>query len=375
MSGEYAAALAGVLRDETVPPGALATDPAAFVRACGDDDLTGLVYEVISRQDAGDNWVRFVRDALAPEARAHSAEEMLRRQELVGVLDALAAAGVQPILIKGIALAYSVYRAPAGRRCRDTDLLIRRDDEGTVRRILGDRGYTPPLWCDGELLFCQFPLKKTDAFGFVHTLDFHWKISTQSFFADLLGFDEVLGAATGLPALGAHVRAAGPLHALLLACIHPVMHHRNARSLVWIYDVHLLASRLSVREFDRFAELASAKQVAAICAHQLTLAARWMGTRIPDSALQTLEAVGRRERSAAYLRPNRRWTGELVSNLQGLSSWRDRMRLLRDVVLPPPDYMLRAYGVASSSLGQVFLPVLYVHRLAAGGWKVIVGRK
>ena len=375
MSGECAAALAEMLRDETVPPGARATDPAAFVRACGDDDLTGLVYEVISRQDAGDNWVRFVRDALAPEARAHSAEEMLRRQELVGVLDALAAAGVQPILIKGIALAYSVYGAPAARRCRDTDLLIRRDDERTIRRILADRGYAPPLWCEGELLFCQFPLKKTDAFGFVHTLDFHWKISTQSFFADLLGFDEVLGAATGLPALGAHARAAGPLHALLLACIHPVMHHRNARSLVWIYDVHLLASQLSVREFDRFAELASARQVAAICAHQLRIAARWMGTRIPDSALQTLEAVGTREPSAAYLRPNRRWAGELVSNLQGLSSWRDRMRLLREVVLPPPDYMLRAYGIASSSLGQVLLPVLYVHRVAAGGWRVIVGRK
>ena len=62
--------------------------------------MTGLVYEVISRQDAGDNWVRFVRDALAPEARAHSAEEMLRRQGLVGVLDALAAAGVQPISSK-----------------------------------------------------------------------------------------------------------------------------------------------------------------------------------------------------------------------------------------------------------------------------------
>ena len=244
----------------------------------------------------------------------------------------------------------------------------------TVRQILGDRGYTPPLWCDGELLFCQFPLKKTDTFGFVHTLDFHWKISTQSFFADLLVFDEVLGAATELPALGAHARAAGPPHALLLACIHPVMHHRNARSLVWIYDVHLLASRLSVREFDRFAE---ARLGEAGCGHlRAPIEARGAmdGHAPPGHRTANTRGCRTREPSAAYLRQNRRWTGELVSNLQGLSSWRDRMRLLREVVLPPPDYMLRAYGIASS-LGQVLLPVLYVHRLAAGGWKVIVGRK
>jgi len=45
------------------------------------------------------------------------------------------------------------------------------------------------------------------------------------------------------------------------------MHHRRAHSLVWVYDVHLLASRLSAPQFDRFAELALEKQVAAVCAH------------------------------------------------------------------------------------------------------------
>jgi hypothetical protein len=369
-----AVTLAALLRDRTIPPAALATDPGVFVSACREDDLTGLVYDVVNNQPMASDWLRTVRRALEPDARAETVEEMLRRRELVSVLEALADEGVQPILIKGTALAYSHYAAPAARRCRDTDLLIRREQVSLVQRALAPCGYTVPLWCNGELLFYQVPLKKTDDFGLVHTLDFHWKISTQSFFADLLTFDEVAGDAIALPALGAHARAAGPLHALLVACIHPVMHHRNARSLVWIYDVHLLASRLSASDFDRFATLALAKQVAAICAHQLRLAAGSLGTRIPDAVLRHLDAAGRSEPSAAYLRPNRGWGSELVSNLQGLSSWRDRVRLLREVVFPDPAYVMKAYGVTSPVLA-VLLPLLYAHRLATGCWKVLAGRK
>jgi hypothetical protein len=370
-----AVTLATLLRDRTIPPSALATDPGAFVSACREDDLTGLVYDIVARQPIASEWLRTVRSALEPEARAGTVEEMLRRRELVSVLDALAEEGIQPILIKGSALAYSHYAVPAARRCRDTDLLIRREQVSVVRRVLAPRGYTAPLWCDGELLFHQIPLKKTDDVGLVHTLDFHWKISTQSFFADLLTFEEVAAAATGLPELGAHARAAGPLHALLVACIHPVMHHRNARSLVWMYDVHLLASQLSASDFDRFSALAVAKQVAAICARQLRLSASSLGTRIPDAAVRRLDAAGRSEPSAAYLRPNRGWGSELVSNLQGLSSWRDRARLVREVAFPSPAYIRQAYGLASSAVGAVLLPLLYLHRLAAGGWKVIAGRK
>jgi hypothetical protein len=293
----------------------------------------------------------------------------------MSVLAVLAAEGIEPILLKGTALAYSLYDSPSSRPRDDTDLLIRRSQVDPVRRVLAHNGYTAPTHCDGDLLFCQFPLEKTDEFGLVHTYDFHWKISTQSVFANVLVFDEIAAAAMVLPAIGVHARSAGPLHALLLACIHPVMHHQNAESLIWIYDVHLLASRLSEQEFNTFAELAVAKHVSAICKQQLGAARRWLGTRIPDSAMMKLGAVRDREPSAAYLRPNRRWGDELLSSIRGLPRWSDRLRLLREVALPGPTYMLKTYGVAPSSLCAMLLPVLYLHRLATGGWKVLAGQK
>jgi Uncharacterised nucleotidyltransferase len=349
--------------------------PDEFLRACRERDLTGLVHERVCGMRGHCAWPRDVCDVLASEMRAQTANELLLRSELVSVLSALAAESISPILLKGTGLAYSLYGSATSRPRVDTDLLIHRSDVGRVRRVMGRRGYTAPLHSGGDLLFCQFPLRKTEPCGFVHAFDFHWKISTQSVFADVLTFDELAALAVAVPALGPNARTPAPLHALLLACIHPVMHHRNIEWPLWTYDVHLLASRLSAPDFDSFADLAIAKRVSAVCAHQLRCARRWFDTHIPESVMIAFAAVDEREPSAAYLRPDRQWRDELMSSLRGLPRWSDRLRLLRDVALPGPRYMLKAYGFTPSSFTAALLPVLYLHRLSSGGWKALSGQK
>jgi hypothetical protein len=367
--------LATLLRDDAMPAAIVATAPEDIVRACDDEDLSALVYHRICRQPDLTPWVQSVRQTLADDARSQAAEELLLRRELAAVLEALAAENIVPILLKGTALAYTHYDAPSLRRRRDTDLLIRRDQVEATRRVLAGLGYASPPWCKGEVLFCQFPLKKTDAFGVVHALDVHWKISTQPVFADVLSVEEIVAGAKELSALGSPAWVAGPVHALLLACIHPVMHHRNAGAIVWVYDIHLLASRLTAAEIEQFVDLAIARRVAAICAHQLDLAGRLFGTCWPASALARLTAARHREPSAAYLLPDRRWHHELAAGFQALPGWRDRLRLLREVALPNPRYMLDAYGVPADSMRALLLPLLYLHRLVTGAGKVLSGRK
>jgi hypothetical protein len=367
---------AEVLKGDPTPWSGFRMAPEEFLLACREGNLTCLIDERLRSLPAEQcDWPQTVRDALATAARRQTATELLRRKELIAVLDRLAAEDVCPVLLKGTALAYSVYPSPASRPRFDTDLLIRRDQVDAVRRGMAGSGYTAPVHCDGELLFCQFPLRKTDAFGVVHAFDVHWKISTQSVFADVLGFDEIAGVAMDLPSLGGSARTTGLVHALLLACIHPVMHHRNVEALIWTYDIHLLACRLSDQELDRFAELAVAKQVSAICAHQLNAARRRFGTRVPDPVMMKLTAVQTGEPSAAYLRPNRRWANELISSIQGLPSWIDRLRLLREVMLPDRAYMLTVYRVAPSSPRAALLPIFYIHRLVSGLLRIVSGQK
>lgn len=348
--------------------------PAELLRACIEQDLTGLVHARVSARREGD-CPQDVRDDLARRARHDVARELLRRREIATVLDALAAHGVEAILFKGTALAYTVYDMPALRPRCDTDLLIRRDQVDAVHRTMRNLGYTATPLCDGELLFCQFELARRDQFDVDHAFDFHWKISTQPTFADTLTYDEARRDARPIPALGQAARGAGPVHALLLACIHPVMHHRNIEWLIWTYDVHLLASRLSVTELDRFVEMAVARKVAAISAHALALARARFGTAISDEATQRLVARHGCEPSAAYLRPERAWRHELMSSVLALPRWHDRVRLLREIILPSPAYMLTTYGVTRQIPGAALLPALYVDRLIRGIVKVVAGRK
>jgi len=315
-----------------------------------------------------------VVDDLARTARTQDARELVRQHEIAAVLVALAEAGARPILLKGTPLAYSVYPTPASRPRVDCDLLIEHRDISAVREVMTSLGYTAPPGCGSDLLFRQFPMARIDAFGIDHQFDFHWQISTQSLFTDLLTYDELMAEAIGVAALGPSARAAGPVHALLLACVHPVIHHRNRERLLWTYDVHLLGSRLSREEFDRFAGLAIEKKVAAIAACQLARSQARFATRISEQVIARLsEATA--EPSAAYLRPGRRWHHELASNIKALASWRERSTLIREVIFPSPRYILDTYGLKPGPIGLIVAPALYLHRGTWGLLKILLGRK
>ena len=66
---------------------------------------------------------------------------MRLRHHLSGVLAALGAAGVTPIVLKGAYLAEGVYRNPALRPMNDVDLLVRQADLSAAQRSLLDLGY------------------------------------------------------------------------------------------------------------------------------------------------------------------------------------------------------------------------------------------
>ena len=366
---------AAILRGESVPWPALGMSPSAFLSSCHEQGLTGLVYARTLARPAAVDWPRAVLDGLASEVRARTAQDLLRRAEINVVLHGLAAAGIPVVLLKGTPLAYSLYPMPSARPRADTDLLIPRAQVARLRETMAGMGYEAPLFCDGELLFCQFPLQRTDAFGVVHRFDCHWRISTQSVFADVLTFDEVAPRSIRVPALGEHARTLAPVDALLLACVHPVMHHRNAESLLWLFDVHLLAASLSKAELERFTETAIAKRVSAICAQQLRAAASRFGSPIPDTVICELAASEGAEPSAAYLERGRGWGDELMASLRGLPRWHDRLRLLREVAFPTTAYMRRAYGFEHLRFGAALLPALYLRRMVAGGWKVLTGVK
>jgi hypothetical protein len=364
---------AALLRDD-VDPAAVPLGPEEFLDACRDRNLAALVHARIGGADRPSAW-RALEAALAPVVRDDAARELLRQRELVAVLAALADEGVWPILLKGAALAYSIYESPSLRPRLDTDLIIPRDRVERTRRVMGALGYHAPLQCDGELLFCQFPLERTDEYGLTHAFDVHWRISTQSMFAGILPFDALSARARPVPALGPHARVPCAADALLLACIHPAMHHRNALRLLWLFDIHLLASRLTAGDWQAFVDCAIAGRVSAVCEFQLRAAREVLNSPVPGNVIGRLRYDARDEPSAEYLEPDRTWIHEHLASLRGLTRWRDRVRLLREVAFPAPAYVLARSEHQMAWLTAPLLPYLYARRLVVGIWKVATGRK
>jgi len=339
---------------------------------CITHEVIGLLH-VRLQLGAPPGWPPDFVDRVADRARADAAVELLSARETTSILGRLAAAGVKPILIKGTPLAYSVYPRPSARPRADTDLLVPRDQIEPARAVLAAAGYSATVYCDGELLFRQFEVQKVDGFGVTHAIDVHWNISTQTLFANVLSYDELAADARPVLALGPAARMPAPVHALLLACIHPVMHHQNEHRLLWVYDVHAIASTLDGAGWDALARLAVEKQVAAIVARGLEEARAIWATPVSDTvSRRLLESTS--EASACYLAPGRGWWDEFISNLSHLPSWRSRVQLLLEVAFPSRTYMSRAYGV-NGPVGTALLPALYVHRLAAGARKLLLGRK
>ena len=309
-------------------------------------------------------WPDAVREELRTRWRAEAAVEALRRESLGQLLDSLASAGIEVLVVKGAQLAYTHYAEPWLRPRLDTDLLIRNGDRAGAEQVLRTLGYRPGTYFDGELVTQQFQYRRDTRAGIADVVDLHWRLANPHVLAGALPFDELARHARPIPALGPSARGLADAHALLLACVHRVAHHDRNDRLVWLYDIHLLARTLPPSAWDAIAELARQQGLRAICADGLERVRDCFGTALPAALLERLRQNGAPpEPAAVLLRSGRRQLDDLLTDLRSLPRRRDRLRLLREHVLPPAAYIRQAYGVRH----PVLVAIAYASRLAGGG--------
>ena len=295
------------------------------------------------------------------------AVDVLRQANLQEVLKAFAEQNIFPLLIKGTPLSYIYYADSSLRPRCDTDLLIRKNDLNTVETILAKFGYSRSNSVSGDFIRHQFLYSKPGPNGIGCDLDVHWKISNPILFADMLTFDELQSKGIGIPSLSEYARTVSPVDSLLLACLHRVAHHKSTERLIWLYDIHLMADRMTESEFDEFWKRASQKKLKSICLDGLITAKSWFNTKFPE--VQTDQQGGQRvydsiEPSAQYLHSDLRNLDLLLMNLRHHSGW-DKIQLLKENLFPPASYMLQHYNVSK----RLLLPGLYLHRSITGAWK------
>lgn len=305
----------------------------------------------------------FSRGPLEDIVRLAAARELAASRDVSRLLEAADGAGLDLLLLKGTALAYTHYKQPHLRPRNDIDLFVRQADIGRFEAVLSALGFARAPEPDAGLWTAQRHYAKTSPAGTSH-VDLHWRVVNPQVFAGVLLFDDVWARSANVASLGPFARTLAPADTLLLACVHRVAHHQDRVNLLWLWDVHLVASGLSAAGWEQFLAAAAAARVQAICARGLELAHECFGTSIPDAVLQTLGAA-RHEPAASFLGDGLRTVDVARADLAALTSWRRKLALVREHLCPPLAYMRVRYP----GCPPVLLPFAYVHRAVRGAPK------
>ena len=154
-------------------------------------------------------------------------------------------------------MAYAIYPEAALRPRGDTDVLIAEDDEPRARRVLERLGYDQEPEISGRLVTSQFHYTRADRTGIRHACDVHVKIVNAQAYANCLSYEELRREAVCLPRLDHEALGPSAIHSLLIACEHRTAHHYDDPTVLWLFDIHLLAGSLSDAEWERTVTLSA----------------------------------------------------------------------------------------------------------------------
>jgi len=291
-------------------------------------------------------------------ASARAALDAVRHEELVRISRWWRKAGLEPLVLKGGALAYTHYLDPWQRPQDDLDLWCDEDAAPRLMSGLASLGYTHVTATNSEATH-QRLFVRTGGSGIVHQVEIHLRIANPALFSTALTFPDARAEAVPIPQLDG-VLTLSPAHSLLLACVHRVAHHFNSRRLIWLYDIHLLAGALREAEWERFVKAARRAGMLTVCHAGLSAARDEFRTEVPPSVWDAMSALPV-EAADVFLKEGIREATIQWLNFKHASSWQARAVLLWTRLFPSADFMLERYGVRN----RTWLPLLYAHRVVS----------
>ena len=301
-------------------------------------------------------WPQALIERLAEEARLIALWEATHQKSVSQVIEALAEAGIESVVMKGTALAYAFHAEPATRRRGDTDLLVQPKDQARTRAILKELGWYRKD--DPHGLYYQEGWLHDAAGFFIHAIDLHWEPSDRPVLQPVLPIEAFFDGKQPMPAL--HARAFRPDPALMIvhATINQKWHAVHgydtdsgrlaaARRLIWSVDFDLLCRSMEPQDWARLQAHCKAHAVGPLVAEALSGMAVDLHCAVPDGVLAELDAVPMDETLIRYF-ANPDSLTQFWIDLKRAHSWEQKRRLLATRAFPPREHLLEKYPGATS---------------------------
>lgn len=191
------------------------------------------------------------RQALKKELLQREAEKLSDDSELARIFAAVAQRGIPMLVLKGEALARSLYPSAACRPTGDYDLLVQPQHLPAAQVMFQGLGYQPGAFHGQHILAQQSWICPAQVRGRTFQVDLHWDITNQRFFRRRLPLSALWNDAQAIAVAGGEVIAPSHPHALLIACTHLAADlPGTAIQLKWLLDIHLLLEALNARQVE-----------------------------------------------------------------------------------------------------------------------------
>jgi hypothetical protein len=316
------------------------------------------------------------------------ARNTLLYQELGRVLAALEQAGIPVIVLKGAALAVTVYEDIGIRPMADLDLLVPEERlqraVQVARQALGYQSDVPEAAHGlNQLVGHHVRLRNGDV-----VLELHWSLATsrvdhfpisvewfwtQGESLPLSGGGEDLWHGDGRK-LQASVAPPGvtlnPVAQLVYLAIHAMQQHGGGRILlVWLCDIHaLLRAYTGELAWENFPLQDGEFQWAGATYAALLVTQTCFDSTLPEGLLEKLEEESRSEKTSLIWMKQYEPPTRMISQLQKLKGlrWQGRIRLTLAMLFPSYAYLRWRYGITRPWQVLIYYPYRWVDVIMDG---------
>ncbi len=290
---------------------------------------------------------------------------MLLLHALEDVLAHLVAEGIEVIVLKGAALALTVYQNIGLRPMSDVDLLIRPAQASAALHVMSELGYTHEArgTRPGDILAheCEVALTKPDPDA--PMIELHWSLIDSPHYQRVIDMDWLWATARPLMVRDTPALMLGPEAQVLHLCAHLALHHPSPAQphLLWLNDiVEVIRHYQGELDWDELLRRAQMYDLVLPLQRILPgLAAEW-DAPIPDAtltALLSLQPTWAEKRVFGYMTDKRRTVGRRFwADVVTTVGWRERLGFAAANLFPAPAYMRERYGIQHPWLTPLYYP-------------------
>ena len=368
LSDELLAYVQLVLKDESpLAPEASLDEWSRLLTFLRAHWIIPLLYRIIGSLPSERRPPETISNELRQDFLVSVVRSLQMERQLGEILEAFREQGFRALVLRGPALAFSLYPDPAMRPSGDLDLLVMPEQVVQARGVLESLGYR----CLAKRFETARDFFREECFihqnnqGNKFPVDLHWvHWELHPFFK---GSEEVdihdlfqRGWKVETPTFA--FETLHPVDYLIHSAIHLVMIHKNEMRLSWIYDTALLARHLQVPDdWEKLQERSVAWRARLPLEQCLKMAKVWAGLELPEGFddFSTWPLPTEDESAVWEDTMQHHWVTILLKrSLANPSLILKRVPSLLRLLFPHPEMVRACYPISSNWL----LPVSYVRR-------------